>query len=163
MIESRRADVEDLACAVPLVAKFRAELRRFNRIEAAEDSAAAREEFLEYLDKGYPVYLALDGETPVGYLACRVDAPCVWVESLYVLPSYRRRGVASLLYDKAEALARSYGEDTLYNYVHPNNGAMIALLASRGYDVLNLIEIRKPCPGETLETCISVGEHSFKY
>ena len=31
------------------------------------------------------------------------------------------------LFGKAEKLAASFGEDTVYNYVHPNNHAMIAV------------------------------------
>ena len=64
---------------------------------------------------------------------------------------------------KAEELAASYGEETVYNYVHPNNDGIIAFLKSRGYDVLNLIEVRKPYQGETLRTKVRVGEHEFDY
>ncbi|MGI6239888.1 MAG: GNAT family N-acetyltransferase, partial [Christensenellales bacterium] len=57
----------------------------------------------------------------------------------------------------------SYGEDTLYHFVHPNNHGMIRFLARRGYDVLNLIEIRKRLPGEDRGAPITVGEHTFRY
>ena len=163
MLEIRPADRDDAAFVAPLVARFRAALARFRHAEAMEDVAAAREEFFEYLEKGSPVYLALEGGECAGYLVCRIDAPCVWVESLYVEEAHRRRGVTSRLYGEAEELARGYGESTLYNYVHPNNDPMIAFLARRGYDVLNLIEIRKPYPDEEIQSRIPVGEHSFKY
>ena len=65
--------------------------------------------------------------------------------------------------DKAEELAAAYGNDTVYNYVHPNNHGMITFLKSRGYTVLNLIEIRKPWKGEKLTQTIRVGEHEFDY
>ena len=98
-----------------------------------------------------------------GYMVCRVDEPCVWVESIYVLPEFRRQGVATALFRKAEELAASYGEDTLYNYVHPNNNGIIEFLKSRGYTVLNLIEIRKPYTGEKLTRKIQVDENQFDY
>ena len=47
------------------------------------------------------------------------------------------------------------GEDTVYNFVHPNNEGMIRFLASKGYTVLNMIEVRKPYKGEKLTTTIS--------
>ena len=87
----------------------------------------------------------------------------MWVESVYVHESYRRKGIAAALYKKAEELAESFGETTVYNYVHPNNSQMIAFLRKHGYTVLNLIEIRKPYPGEKLLQKISVGENEFDY
>lgn len=74
-----------------------------------------------------------------------------------------RCGVASALHAQAEKLAASYGEDAVYNYVHPNNHRMITFLKSRGYTVLNLIEIRKAYKGEHLTRKISVGDHVFDY
>lgn len=64
---------------------------------------------------------------------------------------------------KAEKLAEVYGNETVYNYVHPNNHRMIEFLRKRGYTVLNLIEIRKPYQKEGLTQTITVGEHKFDY
>lgn len=58
---------------------------------------------------------------------------------------------------------KGYGDDTVYNYIHPNNHRMIEFLRNRGYTVLNLIEIRKPYKGEKLTQTIVVGEHEFDY
>ena len=60
-----------------------------------------------------------------------------------------------------EALAASYGEETLYFNVHPNNHGMIGFLRRHGYTVLNLVEIRRPYRDECLSETIRVGEHSF--
>ena len=54
-------------------------------------------------------------------------------------------------------------DDTVYNYVHPNNHRMIEFLRKRGYTVLNLIEIRRPYKDEKLTQTIAVGEHEFDY
>ena len=107
--------------AAPLVAAFRVALKSYKGISAAPDFSAGRDEMAEYLDAGFPVYAAMQDGELAGYAVCRVDAPCVWLESLYVRPGFRRQGIASALVRKAEALARSYGEETLYHYVHPNN------------------------------------------
>ena len=84
----------------------------------------------------------------------------VWVEQIYVKESIRRKGVASFLYKKAEEISDG---DTLFNYVHPNNEVMINFLKSKGYTVLNLIEIRKPFKGETNNSKIIVGNNEFDY
>lgn len=163
LLEIIPAAREHAALIAPLIARFRVDLSRLKRADAEVDVHAANEEYLSYIGGGYPVYLALEGREALGYMVLRVDEPCVWVESIYVKPAFRRRGVASRLYDEAEKLAEGFGEKTVYNYVHPNNDVIIAFLAKRGYDVLNLIEIRKKLPGEENPTRISVGENTFSY
>jgi ribosomal protein S18 acetylase RimI-like enzyme len=149
--------------AVPLVAAFRASLELYKGVIPHPDLDACRRELLEYVESGFPVYVAETGGNLIGYLVCRVDKPTVWVESIYVLDEYRRNGVASLLFKNAEALAKSYGEDMVFNYVHPNNNGMIAFLKKHGYTVLNLIEIRKPYKGEHLSRKIRVDDNLFDY
>ena len=153
----------DVGGAAPLAADFRVQLSSFKGIVSEPDRAAGEEELLYYLERGFPMYAAKDGERIVGYIVCRVDEPCVWAESLYVMPEYRRQGVASALFEKAEQLAASFGEDTVYNYIHPNNAAVIAFLRSRGYTVLNLVEVRKPYSGEELSKKIRVADTEFDY
>ena len=146
-----------------MVALFRVELRSYKGIVARPNIDAGREEMEEYLTAKFPVFAAiLDGEY-AGYVVCRVDNEVVWVESIFVREEYRRHGVASALHSKAEEIAASYGDDTVYNYVHPNNHRMIDFLRKRGYTVLNLIEIRKPYKDEKLTQTIAVGEHEFDY
>ena len=151
---------EDLA---QMVALFRVELRSYKAIVSKPNLNAGREEMEEYLSAGFPVFAAMVGGRYAGYVVCRIDSEIVWVESIFVQEEYRCQGVASELHSKAEEIAASYGEDTVYNYVHPNNYRMIAFLRKRGYTVLNLVEIRKPYKGEHLTQKICVGEHEFDY
>ena len=146
-----------------MIALFRVELRSYKGIVSKPNIEAGREEMEEYLTAKFPVFVAIwDGEY-AGYVVCRVDNEVVWVESIFVREEYRRHGVASALHSKAEEIAASYGEDTVYNYVHPNNHRMIEFLRKRGYTVLNLIEIRKQYQGENITQTITVGEHEFDY
>jgi ribosomal protein S18 acetylase RimI-like enzyme len=85
------------------------------------------------------------------------------VEHIFVREDYRRRGVATMLFNKAEEIAASMGENTVYNFVHPNNEGMIIFLRSKGYTVLNMIEIRKPYEGEKLTTKVHVENEAFDY
>ena len=146
-----------------MVSLFRVELRSYKGIISKPNVDAGREEMDEYLSAGFPVFAAMVDGKYAGYVVCRVDSEVVWVESIFVREEFRRQGVASALHSKAEEIAVSYGEDTVYNYVHPNNHRMISFLRKRGYTVLNLIEIRKPCKGERLTQVINVGEHEFDY
>jgi len=160
IIKLSRNDAGKIAA---LIARFRVALRSYTGIASEIDEEAGREEAEEYLNAGWPVYAAREGDRYVGYLVCRIEGPCVWAESLYVEPGYRRRGVASALFEKAEEIAASFGGDTVFNYVHPNNDGVIAFLKSRGYDVLNLIELRKPYDGEEVRGTMRVGGHEYRY
>ena len=160
LIEIQRPDADRLA---PLVAAFRVTLNGYRGIASAPDVPAGRAEVIEFLDAGMPVFAVEDGGELAGYTVCRIDEPCLWVEHLFVRDDYRRRGVGTLLFEKAEDLARAMGEDTVFNFVHPNNRGMIDFLRAKGYTVLNMIEIRKPYPGERLTTTIPVGDAVFDY
>ena len=162
-VRIREARPEDAEALVRLIATFRAELARFHGEEREPDPDAAREELAEFRAKGFPIRVAEVGGEPVGYLVCRVEDGVVWAEQLCVAPAHRRRGLGSALYAEAERLCRELGGDTVYNWVHPNNDAIISFLAKRGYTVLNLIELRRPLSGERPGRRIRVGAHEFDY
>lgn len=147
----------------PMAADFRVTLKLYKGIRSKPDVAEGKKEIEEYLSAGFPVFAAICGSEYAGYVVCRVEEPCVWMESIFVKSEYRRQGIASALLAKAENIAKSYGEDTVYHYVHPNNYKMINFLRKHGYTVLNLVEIRKPYAGEKLTQRICVGESEFDY
>ena len=163
MIEIEKMTEAAIPWIAPLVAQFRVTLKALKGIVACPNENDGAAELKEYLDAGFPVFTARQEDSYCGYMVCRVDEPCVWVESLYVLPEVRRQGVASALFHKAEELAAAYGEDTVYNYVHPNNQGIIEFLKSKGYTVLNLIELRKPYAGEKLTRKIQVDENRLDF
>ena len=158
-----RIDESFKSAAAPLIAEFRAALNSYRGIASRPSLEEAGAEYLWLLEKGYPVFAAEENGELLGYAVCRVEDGIVWVEQLYTREAARRRGVGTLLFEKAEELARSMGESTVYNYIHPNNDGVIAFLRSRGYTVLNLIEVRKPYEGEKPRLTVRVNEHSFDY
>lgn len=155
--------INDAERIAPLVAGFRTALNSYKGVITEPDLESAKGEILEYLDKGYPVYAAEEDGALAGYIVCRIEKPCLWVEHIFVCEEYRRKGAATMLFGKAEEIAASMGEDTVYNFVHPNNEGMIRFLRSKGYTVLNMIEIRKPYKGEKPATIIHVEKEAFDY
>lgn len=160
LIKIGMADADRVA---PLVAAFRVQLKAYKGIKAQPNMEAGKEEIIEFLTSGFLVYAAQDGGALLGYMVCRIDAPCLWVEHLFVREDCRRKGVATMLFSKAEEISASMGEDTVYNFVHPNNGNMIRFLRAKGYTVLNMLEIRKPYKGEKLTTTVHVDAEEFDY
>ena len=160
LIRINRNDADRIAV---LAAAFRTQLKSFKGIKSQPDIDAGKEEIIEFLESGFPVYAVEDSGVPAGYIVCRIDEPCLWVEHIFVREDCRRKGVATMLFSKAEEIAASMGEDTVYNFVHPNNEGMIRFLRSKGYTVLNMIEIRKPYKGEKLTAAIHVEKETFDY
>ncbi len=158
-----KLNISDADRVAPLVAAFRVRLKSYKGINARPNTEAGREEILEFLTSGFPVYAVEDNGALIGYIVCRIDEPCLWVEHLFVSEDHRRRGAATMLFEKAEELAAAMGEETVYNFVHPNNEGMIRFLRSRGYTVLNMLEIRRPYRGEKLTTTVHVDKESFDY
>lgn len=160
----RLAKVDDKEKISRLIAQFRLELKQLKGIISTPKIDQAKEEFEEYIETKFPVFVAENNKKELlGYLVCRIDNRVVWVESLFVTNSARKNGIASKLYKKAENIAIQLGSTTVFNWVHPNNDKMITFLSKLGYNVLNLIEIRKPWENEILNQKISVGNHEYNY
>ncbi len=154
---------QDTASLTQLIAEFRLSLAELRGKARELDLDAAQQELAEYQQKGFAIYVA-EGEQGelLGYMVCRVDGEVVWAESLYVRPADRRQGVGSALYAQAELLAQELGGGTPYNWVDPDNDKIIRFLQKRGYNVLNLIELRRPDPGEAPSKKVRVGDHQFE-
>jgi GrpB-like predicted nucleotidyltransferase (UPF0157 family)/ribosomal protein S18 acetylase RimI-like enzyme len=160
----RPVEERDKPELVWLIAAFRVELSQLKEETTEVDLGNAEEELNSYLAKDMPIFVAEgEGGKLLGYIVCRVDGDVVWAEYMYVLPEMRRQGVATMLYSQAEKLAADLGQDTLYNWVHPNNKKIIAFLAKLGYNVLNLIEIRKAWNKEELHRTIEVDGQEYRY
>lgn len=160
----RLAKLEDEENISKLIAQFRIELKELKGIKSTINTDQGREEFLEYMEAKFPIFVAEDNTKELlGYLVCRVDGNIVWVESLFTSQKARRKGIGSKLYEKAESMAKELGESTVYNWVHPNNDKIIPFLLKRGYNILNLVEIRKPLENEVLTQKINIGKYEYNY
>ena len=158
-----RINEDNIYGLVYLVKDFRKHLAKLKNRESDVDVDEALEELKYYVDNGYPIYAISDAGRYIGYEVMKIIEDVVWVESIYVLPEYRRKGVGKLLLQKAEEISEEYRNDTLYFNVHPNNHGMLRFLKTNGYDVLNLIEIRKAWPGEEVADTYDIDDHIYKY
>jgi ribosomal protein S18 acetylase RimI-like enzyme len=164
MAKVRKYEPRDESHIIRLIAEFRLALGNLKQSGVVFNDDMARQELHDYLNRHFPVFVAEDDRHELlGYLVCRVDEDVVWADSLCVSSRARRKGIGSSLYSEAERLAESLGGDTVYNWVHPNNHVIISFLQKRGYDVLNLIEIRRPRKGERPAAKVRVSDHEFSY
>ena len=70
-----------------LLANFRVVLRKFKNEITEPDVKDAKDELNYYLEKKYPLYLAIKDNKVVGYILLRVDG-VVWVEHIYAQLSW---------------------------------------------------------------------------
>ena len=142
---------------------FRKTLSGFRQNEFTGDVDGCVEELRYYLDRDYPIFAVSDNGKYIGYCVCRIDNDVVFLESLFVRKENRRKGVGKILLDKAQSIAKEYGNETLYMSVHPNNDEMLRFLRDNGYDVLNLIEIRKAYHDEQNNDTYTIGNNTYRY
>jgi GNAT superfamily N-acetyltransferase len=167
MVLIRTYESGDFTAVVDLVARFRVELARFKGREKEPNLDAARDELGCYISSKnvlYPTWVAIsdDGKL-IGYFVCKVSEDVVWAESMYVLPDHRREGIATALFEKGEKLAKQHGNETLYNWIHPNNDGIIRFLQQKGYTVLNLLEVRKQFKDEPIRTKVEINGQNYDY
>jgi len=161
---TREHDREDEAEIVRLMAQLRCTLDGLKGSRAEVDLAAARGELRDCLRHGHTILVHEVGRGRLaGFIVCRDVDGVTWAESLFVDPEWRRKGIGTDLFTKAQELAFSRGQDTLYTWIHPNNDGTIQFLRAHGYDVLNLIEVRRAHKGETTPDKIRVMDNEFRY
>jgi ribosomal protein S18 acetylase RimI-like enzyme len=149
---------------VRLVSAFRMSVDALRGFRHEVDVDTASQEFEDYLKAGFRTFVAQDdGGSLAGFIVCKVVDGVVWAESIYVDPPSRRGGVGSMLFEKANELARGNKHDTAYAWVHPNNDVVISFLKRHGYDVLNLVEVRRAHEDERLDQTVTLMRNSFRY
>jgi|AntRauTorcE11897_2_1112592.scaffolds.fasta_scaffold12201_2 ribosomal protein S18 acetylase RimI-like enzyme len=146
-----------------LLISFRAFLAQLKNKKDKMSIKEGIEEIDYYLDKDFPIYAAYKDNQLAGYFILKYDDDAVWLEHFYVKKEFRKQGIGSALFKKAEEEIENQGYVNLYNWVHPNNDRMINFLKKQGYDVLNMIEIRKKFTDEKLQSEVSVDNNKFKY
>jgi ribosomal protein S18 acetylase RimI-like enzyme len=97
----------------------------------------------------------------VGYSVLKMEDQVCWLDWLYVDPDYQGKNIASKLFDHVEEISLKLGNDQLYIWVHPDNHRMLKFLKKKGYDVLNLIEVKKKKPSTSRS--ISIMGNELRY
>ena len=82
--------------------------------------------------------LALDGEQPVGSARFTPEEEHLYVGRVAVLPSHRRRGVASAIMRFLEEVAPSHGRSAIRIGVRDSLPGNVGLYQSLGYEVVSI-------------------------
>ena len=76
-MELKKVGIADADNIAPLAAAFRIQLKSYKGIKSQPNIEAGREEILEFLESGFPVYAVEDRGVIVGYMVCKINEPCL--------------------------------------------------------------------------------------
>jgi predicted acetyltransferase len=109
----------------------------------AQNTDETLEDYNSWTASGHLFYLIKLGDKYIGFahLASR-GAEIDWLEDLFILPEYQRRGFGSQAVKKLENHVKQYSE-SMYIEAAARNIQAIKLYRKLGYDCLNTITIRK--------------------
>ena len=136
----------EIEIATNLIIKFWQEHNHFT--PSYEDAC---ENLREWTKAGHFLYfISLDnkyiGFVHLGSRGCEAD----WLEDIFVLPEFQRKGIGSRAIQLAEGIVKEYSE-SLYIEVAARNMKAIRLYQRIGYNCLNTITIRKDFQPESHE------------
>ena len=109
-------------------------------IQSREESLS---DIKEWSKSGHILYLVKYNNLYIGFAhlgarGCEID----WLEDIFILPVYQRKGIGSIVIDMLEDIVKEYSE-CLYIEVATRNLDALRLYNRLGYDTLNTITIRK--------------------
>ncbi len=144
-----------------LVFEMKIIMNQLNRSEKIVMMSEAVNEAESYFTENRSVFVYKIKDKMVGYSVLKVEDRVCWLDWLYVDPDYQGKEVASKLFDHAEEFAMKLGNEQLYIWVHPDNHRMLKFLKKKGYDVLNLIEVKKE--KSVINSSISILGNELRY
>jgi len=147
--ETFKDDINDLA---QLVLEFRKEHTQMLGGKCTLTLDEAVEEVKEHLDKedsGYFVAVDSLSNQLIGFRRWELHEGFYFTRELYIIPDMRRQGIAKALIRHFEKWVLEKGQNIACISCVPHNVAMIMLARSEGYEILNMIEMRKDLTGKT--------------
>ncbi len=80
-------------------------------------------------------YIVLDGDIKIGYIGITMSEPFAEVISVLVVDEYRKKGIASMMFDKVFKVCLKKGVKQLTLEVRPSNKNAIKLYNKLGFEV----------------------------
>lgn len=100
----------------------------------------SEEAILEQMAEGYIYDPIFFGERNVGYSAIKVEEDRVFISKIYILKSFRGRGLAYERFTEIEAIARDLGKPNLYLSVNRSNEPAMRFYRSMGFFIEDKVD-----------------------
>ncbi|HEM3597474.1 TPA: GNAT family N-acetyltransferase [Streptococcus suis] len=120
--------------------------KEHNNIEQSDEDAGL--DYEDWTNEGHKLFLIKKQSNFIGFAHMgNRGAEVDWLEDLFILKEYQRKGIGSFVIRKLEEIVKSYSK-SLYIEVAARNLKALKLYYELGYDCLNTITIRKDFNGE---------------
>jgi len=137
----RNNDFDALAL---LYREFFNEMRKWQGWEQLNlDEEEAAKTARESLGRNSWVFVAEDYGKLVGFARVQFWDGAYFVREIFVAKPSRRQNVGSRLLTRCEDLVKEKGETSIYLSVEPKHSVSLRFLIQKGYDTLNMLELRK--------------------
>ncbi|MBN2362971.1 GNAT family N-acetyltransferase [candidate division WOR-3 bacterium] len=146
---------------VLMVYEFRLILHKLNKSPIEYTIKEAFEETSEYFKDNKIVFGLYDDDLLIGFSVLKFENDVYWLEWHFIDRKFRGFENASLLFDYTENYVLEKGAFQMYIWVHPDNRQMLRFLKKKGYDVLNLVEVKKIKPDAS--TNINILGNELRY
>ena len=117
-IKIRRAKKKDISKLLTLGRK----IKEFNI--SGETRFYSKKELSEFIRKTKDniLLVVLCNDKLVGFTYCKIISSqwCLW-ESMAILPNFRKKSVATLLFEKLQSIIKNQGIEVIETYVSPKN------------------------------------------
>ncbi|NLN71408.1 MAG: GNAT family N-acetyltransferase [Thermoplasmatales archaeon] len=97
------------------------------------ENLQSKEAILRQMSEGYIYDTVFFGKRNVGYSAVKVEEDSIFISKIYILSSFRGRGLAYERFTEIEAVARDLGKPNLYLTVNRNNESAIRFYRNMGF------------------------------
>ncbi|MCL1922563.1 MAG: GNAT family N-acetyltransferase [Propionibacteriaceae bacterium] len=88
-------------------------------------------------ERGFRYWIAYDGETPIGYCGATLEETRIFLSKLYVMSTYRGRGISKLFMDALTNWQQDAGAPTIELTVHKGNVDSIAVYQKLGFTIID--------------------------
>jgi GNAT superfamily N-acetyltransferase len=146
---------------IQMVYEMRIIMNNLNQSENTLMMIEATQEAESYFTNNRKVFIYKIDDKLAGYSVLKIEDKVCWLDWIFVKPEYRGTDTASKLFDFSEKIAEEIGSEQLYVWVHPDNQRMLKFLKKKGYDVLNLMEVKKKKAQTSYS--ISIFGNEFRY
>ena len=101
-----------------------------------------KKEAADYFNRGDIILLAVQDGKSIGFARVSSREGNYWLEDIYVVPEFRKRGIGKYLVKEVEKRVLEQ-DDSLYLFVLPQDKKAITFWKGMGYDIINTIELVK--------------------
>lgn len=137
-----RLDARNVSRVEYMIMNHTDELLALRGMPQQQDLEAAHEIAARAIENGDAVYAVSEHSRYVAYMILRLKEDGLVLEELYTRKEYRRKGIATHLFQKAEEDAKENHTDLLV-FVMPENQTGLSFLSAQGYGKIAAYQMEK--------------------